>query len=196
MEKALGLLVIGGFLFQPYLAVAEDVIGCVDPDIVHKLLGNPGEGSIQISREWPKRFPPVAVPNGFVLIGSRMSSHLSMISFKSSSSVDDARAGLELAMTDAEWQQPEYTRPTVTGGFQSSRAGSIRNATSFCHDDHGHMSAMFSEAPGEATYITLMGSTQRSPGRCSLMQRMMSSPFTGSEALPQARQIRLGLSRK
>ncbi|MCZ6656634.1 MAG: hypothetical protein O7C67_05010, partial [Gammaproteobacteria bacterium] len=137
------------------------------------------------SREWPKRFPPVAVPDGFALIGSRTSSHLSMISFKSPSSVEDARVSLKLAMTDAEWQQPEYTRPTVAGGFQSSRVASIRSAASFCHDDHGHMSALFSEAPSGATYITLMGSAQRSPGQCNLMQRMMSSRFTGSEAMPQ-----------
>ena len=74
----------------------------------------------------------------------------------------------------------------MTGGFQNTEAKTLNNSTSFCHDDHGNISALFSVAPDEDTYITLMGSKQRSSHRCDSMNQRIAMRQDGefTSAMP------------
>lgn len=184
MKNSLKLFLAATFLITPSLAIADKVLSCVDPDVAYTLLGNPGEGAIQISRQWPKQFPPVVVPDDFRLIGSRISRHYTLISFKSPIALKDTKLNIEATMRASEWQLPKPVRPGPAAGFQSSQNSPIRNSTAFCHDDHGYVTAMFSQASEGSSYITLLGSTQQTNFRCGGIESMMRSHFNPPAAMP------------
>lgn len=174
MTRLFRLLLIVVLSYLHPAALADNAIDCVDPDIARTLIGSPGEGGVQISRELPERFPPVAVPETFTLIGSRASPMFSLVAFKSSLSLADAKSNIESSMSGSAWQRLEFNQHRATGGFQAPPASGspIRDAANFCHDDYGRITAMFSES-ASTTYVTLMATRQRSRQQCDNPQQRM-----------------------
>ncbi len=169
MERLFVLLLVGSVAQLSFGASSDDALACVERDVVQTLVGNPGEGAVRISREWPARFPPIQVPDEFALIGSRSSNYFTLVSFKSKLSGEAARDSLRVSFVDDEWQFPESSRQRVRGGFQNPTLTKAQEALSACHDRHGQLTAMFSPASEEATYIVLMGSMKASGMSCSQM---------------------------
>lgn len=184
--KRLLVLLLAGSALQPgWGASSDNALACVDPDVIQTLLGNPGEGAIRITRDWPAGFPPIDTPDDFALIGSRSSAHFSLVSFKSKRAVSDVRAALRSSFDESEWLLPEAMSRAATGGFQNPSSTNVQDALSACHDKHGQMTALFSQAPAGATYITLMSSMRSSGMSCSQMYSRFMPIQERTERLPK-----------
>lgn len=181
MARTLKILLVSELLFLSPIVSSQNPIACVDTDIANTLLGSPGERGVKISRQLPRQFPRIDFPEALELIGSRTAPHFSMVAFKSPLSIEETRTTVESTMADAKWKAYKMPHLGSAGGFQSSIVDPIRAAASFCHNDFGHMSVAFSQAPKQATYVTLMGSMQRSFNACDMTgDRLMMSHFSGT----------------
>lgn len=150
-------------------AMAATPIDCVDPDVVNTLLGIPGQGPTEITRELPSDFPPINVPGDFQLIGGRAGPHFGIASFKTVNSTNRARTDLIALAVDSGWQALRANRESPRGGFQATEPSSVREAASLCHDRHGQLTALFSDAPSGA-YVVLMASPGNPQYPCAIQQ--------------------------
>ena len=167
MKRTLTLLTVGSVLLFSSVARAQDPLECVDPDIVKTLLSDFGGGPTRISRELPARFPAIALPKTMELIGGKNMFNYFTVAFKSGLPMEEARASVDSALADAQFNA--YERPAMrlaSGGFQTPETRSWQNSNSFCHRKYGHLTAAFEKAAGNATYVMLTGSAQRSPDSC------------------------------
>ena len=158
-------------LFSSF-AHASDPLADVDPAIRNTLLVGYGETELPISTEYPEGFPPVALPDDLVLIGSRALVNSDQVAFETTLDEASVREEISALMIAAGWIHIELAGASnyLAEGFQSRKKLPYQNQQSYCAENKGFVSVQYSPAP-KGTYVRLTSSKRNQPNLCEQERR-------------------------
>ena len=148
-------LTIVAFLFcVPINASSDDLLSCVDPDVVTAFLSWGYQSDRTISDELPQEFSTVRYPHDFLFIGSSTSATHRSAAFRTGREPSDAESVIEIIFGERGWHSvPQPQRDAMRKGFQQTRDASQRHL-SLCHVN-GEAMAVTSRREDRGTYVVL-----------------------------------------
>lgn len=159
------LAIFSFLIFAPINAFSDDLLSCVDPDVVTTLLSFGYQPGSEITDEMPQELSTVRYPDTLDFIGSMTSEHYISAAFRTE--LDSGSAELVVARLFREegWRPMPRRRDGIRSGFQPSREPSQRQLR-LCHADGKSVSIMAREEEG-GTFVTLFSTNTARSADCN-----------------------------
>ena len=163
------LTVLSFLICAPIDALSDDLLSCVDPDVMTALLSFGYQPGSEITDEMPQALSVIRYPDTFNFIGSMTSEHLISAAFRTD--LDPGRAESVLAGLYGEQGWRPMSRPRESGrpGFRSPSESAQRHIR-LCHADGDGMTIMAREVE-RGTFVTLFSINTPRNADCNLMCR-------------------------
>lgn len=138
----------------PNISASDDLLACVDPDVVTAFLAVGSRSDLKISDELPDEFSFVEYPDDFRFIASSTSAMHKGVAFRTDLGPDEAVSAFEQAFADKGWSamgQPQ--RGLRMKGFRQAQSSSQQQA-SLCHSSGKTMSVL-ARREDRGTFVSL-----------------------------------------
>lgn len=152
-------------IFVPINAFSDDLLSCVDPDVVTALLSFGYRAGSEITDEMPQELAAVRYPDTFDFIGSMTSENLISAAFRTELDPDGAESVVAGLFGGQGWRPMPRRREGMRSGFQPSREASQRQLR-LCHADGNSVSIMAREEE-RGTFVTLFRSNAARSADCN-----------------------------
>jgi hypothetical protein len=156
------------FLFlicAPINALSDDLLSCVDPDVVTTLLSFGYRSGSEITDEMPNELSIVRYPDTFNFIGSLKSEHLISAAFRTNLDPDGAESVLAGLYGEQGWRPMPRARESMRSGFRPSRE-TARRQMNLCHADGNRVSIMARELE-RGTFVTVFSTDTARSSDCN-----------------------------
>ncbi len=151
----------------PVVAAADDLLSCVDPNVVQAFLGGGASSEYRLVDTIPSEFSGLDYPQDFDLIGTRHTGSFVNTAFRSSQTPDNAIKSLEEAMVNSGWTIVDNRRATALwGGFHDAKTTSRIGLTTLC-DQNELAISLSSGAVDRDTIVHLFKSAFAQPNECN-----------------------------
>ncbi|MGW8368844.1 MAG: hypothetical protein ACWGPN_09215 [Gammaproteobacteria bacterium] len=140
----MALLILLGF--SPCVAVTQDLLEGIDPDVRNGLLFEGARIDRRISREIPAVLSDFSPPQGFNYIGSSVDSSRWLAVYETTLAADDAKQRTTVSLRESGWE--DY-RPWMSGGVVNIHMPD----PTLCRDDH--LMTVGAWLVDESTYVFL-----------------------------------------
>ncbi len=149
------------FVLFPLSAKSDDLLSCVDPEILRAFLWAESGPSLSISDQFPQEFSDISFPDDLRFIGSSARSTNISVAFHTDKEVSEAVVTMEDILRGRGWRAiPQRQRTRI--GFQRASV-ETRQYLSLCHTD-GQTMSVRAHNVRDSTYLVLSKS-QAAEGR-------------------------------
>jgi len=159
------LTIFSFLIFVPINAFSDDLLGCVDPDVVTALLSFGYRSGGEITDEMPKELSIVRYPDTFDFIGSMTSERLISAAFRTDLDPDSAESVLAGLYGEQGWRPMPRQRESMRSGFRPSREASQRQLR-LCHSD-GNSVSITARVEERGTFVNLFSSIAARSADCN-----------------------------
>lgn len=152
------------FALLPLNTKADDLLSCVDPEIVRAFLWADSGPRLSISDEFPQEFADISFPNYLRFIGSSESPTHKTVAFRADQDSTETVMAMNGILSDRGYRQiPKRER--TRRGFQQPDIDS-QQYLAFCNTDGQIMSVTARSVDG-STYLSLSKSTKTRNRNCN-----------------------------
>lgn len=156
------LIVLSALTCAPIVAWSDDLLSCVDPDVVATLLSSGYSQGSEISDEMPRDFSSIRFPDTFDFIGGMTSKHFTSAAFLTTLDPGNAEPVAAGLFVEQGWRSAPPRQQRTRSGFQSPKDSSQRH-TRLCHAE-GNSVGITVRAEERGTYVMLYSTdAARSP---------------------------------
>lgn len=147
------LTIFSFMIFAPINAFSDDLLSCVDPDVVTALLSFGYQPGSKITDEMPQELSIVRYPDTFDFIGSMTSEYLISAAFRTELEPDDAESAMAGLFGAQGWRPMPSRRVGMRSGFQPRRDAS-QSQVRLCHAD-GNSVSITAREEDRGTFVVL-----------------------------------------
>lgn len=159
------------FFMIPAVTVADDLLSCVDPDVVEAFLARGDRSTYQIVNTLPEELSALDYAEKFRLIGSLETARYTSVAFHSDRTPDEAMAMMEAALGEHGWVAVDDPRMNSRpNGFQETQSSSQRQIA-LCDASNSAMSLSSRNTDG-GTIIHLSTSSSSRGNICRQEYRL------------------------
>ena len=157
------LMFLPWLISMPAVAAADNLLSCVDPNVVQAFLGGGASSEYRIVDTIPPEFSGLDYPQDFDLIGTRHTRSFVNTAFRTNQTPDNAIKSLEAAMVNSGWTVVDNRRANALWrGFQDAKTTSRRGLTTLCDENDSAISLSSGAAdPGTIVHLFKSASAQR-----------------------------------
>ena len=152
-------------IFAPINAFSDDLLSCVDPDVVTALLSFGYHPGSEVTDEMPRKLSTVRYPDTFDFIGSMTSEYLTSIAFRTELDPGGAESVIAKLFGEQGWRPMPRARAGMRSGFRPSHETS-QHQLRLCHADGNSVSIMAREKE-RVTFITLFSTNDARSADCN-----------------------------
>lgn len=178
-------LPIAALLFLvPINVSSDDLLSCVDPDVVTAFLGSGNQSMRTISDELPQDFPTMQYPADFLFIASSTTATQTSVAFRTDREPSDAESAIEIMFRERGWRSlPQGVTPRM--GFQQTRNDLLRHVA-LCHAD-GEAMSVTSRREDRGTYVVISKHTSVRNYDCNQQPKRNTDFWSGmtSDLMPE-----------
>lgn len=159
------LVLVLGLLTLPIKALSDDLLSCVDPDVVTALLGFGYQPGSKVTDEVPQEFSTLRFPSSYSLVGSLSSDHLVSIAYRAGLDSQDARTEIFELLRQSGWRPMRKQEGEMRTGFQPAPTASP-DPLSLCHSSGDRVSVLVRE-DDRGSLVTVYRPVERRGRNCN-----------------------------
>ena len=152
-------------VFAPINALSDDLLSCVDPDVVTALLSSGFQRGSEITDEMPREFAATRYPDTFDFIGSLTSEYHISAAFRTDLDPGNAESVMAELFGKQGWRPMPRRRDRMRSGFQPTREASQRHLR-LCHAD-GNSVSITAREEDRGTFVVLFRSDAARNADCN-----------------------------
>jgi len=149
----ISLVVLSFLVCAPINALSDDLLSCVDPDVMTALLVFGYQPGSKITDEMPRVLSVIRYPDNFDFIGSMTAEHMVSAAFRTDLDPASAESILAGLYGEQGWRPVPSSREVGQPGFQSPSESNQQHAR-LCHANGNGMTIMAREVE-RRTFVTL-----------------------------------------
>mgnify|MGYP001825516925 CR=1 FL=1 len=159
------LTVFAVLICAPINAFSDDLLSCVDPDVVTGLLSFGYQPGSKITNEMPQKLSIVRFPDTFDFIGSVTSEYLTSAAFRTKLDPAGAESVMAGLFGEQGWRPMPPRRGPTRSGFQPKHEASQRQLR-LCHAD-GNSVSISAREEDRGTFVVLFSTDSARNGDCN-----------------------------
>jgi len=161
------LILLTWLISMPAVAAADNLLSCVDPNVVQAFLGGGASSKYRLVSTISPEFSGLDYPHDFELIGTRNTGSFVNTAFWTDQTPDNAIKSLEAAMVNSGWTVGDNRRANALWrGFQDAKTTSRRGLSTFCDENESAIS-LSSGAADTGTIVHLFKSASAQQDECN-----------------------------
>jgi len=135
------LMFLPWLISMPAVAAADNLLSCVDPNVVHAFLGGGTRSEYRLVDTIPPDFSGLDFPQDFDFIGTRHTGSFVNTAFRTNQTPDNAIESLEATMVNSGWTIANNRRANALWrGFQDAKTTSRKGLTTLWDDNDSAIS--------------------------------------------------------